>query len=495
MITYSEIHPPDFYTCPAMSTSSNVVPLRQDLSPHNIALEQALLGALLARNKRIEDVVEFLDPEHFSERIHGDIYRAIRTLFEQGRTADDKTLTQYFLGDATFEQSGGAGYLKSLLDSVVSFVHVKDYGDTIYDMHLRRALIDLGDTIIQEAQHPKPDTRALDTVEDIEKQLFNLVTTGSADKTVVAFTDALSQAIARAEIAYKRDSHIIGITTGFLDMDRMLGGLHPSDLVIIAGRPSMGKTALATNMAFNAARAYKKDDEDSEGGAVAFFSLEMSSEQLAARILSCESGIPSDHIRRGELGFEDFPKFMNIARELSQLPLFIDDTPGLSITALRNRARRLKRQHNIKLIVIDYLQLLSGGGSKRSSENRVQEISEITRALKGLAKELDLPVIALSQLSRAVEQRDDKKPLLSDLRESGTIEQDADVVMFIYRQEYYESRKQPESGTEEHQSWLEKMERIHNKAEIIVAKQRHGPIGSVSLYYDGRLVKFGNLVK
>ena len=279
-------------------------------------------------------------------------------------------------------------------------------------------------------------------------------------------------------------------------MDRMLGGLHPSDLVIIAGRPSMGKTALATNIAFNAARAYKKDDEEmSEGGAVAFFSLEMSSEQLAGRILSCESGIPSDHIRRGELGFEDFPKFMTIARELGQLPLFIDDTPGLSITALRNRARRLKRQHNIKLLVIDYLQLLSGGGSKRSSENRVQEISEITRALKGLAKELDLPVIALSQLSRAVEQREDKKPQLSDLRESGTIEQDADVVMFIYRQEYYESRKQPESGTEEHQAWLSRMERIHNKAEIIVAKQRHGPIGSIALYYDGRLVKFGNLIK
>ena len=258
----------------------------------------------------------------------------------------------------------------------------------------------------------------------------------------------------------------------------------------------MGKTALATNIAFNAARAYKKDDEEmSEGGAVAFFSLEMSSEQLAARILSCESGIPSDHIRRGELGFEDFPKFMNISRELSQLPLFIDDTPGLSITALRNRARRLKRQHNIKLLVIDYLQLLSGGGSKRSNENRVQEISEITRALKGLAKELNLPVVALSQLSRAVEQREDKKPQLSDLRESGTIEQDADVVMFIYRQEYYESRKQPESGTEEPQAWLGRMERIHNKAEVIVAKQRHGPIGSVSLYYDGRLVKFGNLIK
>ena len=216
---------------------------------------------------------------------------------------------------------------------------------------------------------------------------------------------------------------------------------------------------------------------------------------MAARILSCESGIPSDHIRRGELGFEDFPKFMNISRELSQLPLFIDDTPGLSITALRNRARRLKRQHNIKLLVIDYLQLLSGGGSKRSNENRVQEISEITRALKGLAKELNLPVVALSQLSRAVEQREDKKPQLSDLRESGTIEQDADVVMFIYRQEYYESRKQPESGTEEHQAWLGRMERIHNKAEVIVAKQRHGPIGSVSLYYDGRLVKFGNLIK
>lgn len=474
---------------------SNVVPIRPDARPHNVVLEQALLGALLARNKRIEDVVEFLDPEHFSERIHGEIYRAIRTLFEQGRTADDKTLAQYFLNDPLFERSGGTGYLKNLLDSVVSFVHVKDYGDAVYDMFLRRSLIDLGDTLIQEAQHPKAEARALDTIEDIEKKLFHLVSTGSSEKTVVQFSEALSQAIARAEIAYKRDSHIVGITTGFLDMDRMLGGLHPSDLLIIAGRPSMGKTALATNIAFNAAKAYNKEDGDlSEGGPVAFFSLEMSSEQLAGRILSCESGIPSDHIRRGELKFEDFPKFLHISKELSSLPLFIDDTPGLSITALRNRARRLKRQHNIQLIVIDYLQLLSGGGSKRQ-ENRVQEISEITRALKGLAKELSVPIIALSQLSRAVEQREDKKPQLSDLRESGTIEQDADVVMFIYRQEYYESRKQPESGTDEHLAWLERMERIHNKAEVLVAKQRHGPIGMVPLYFDARLVKFGNLIK
>ncbi len=480
-----------------LMSTSNVVPIQpKENKPHNIALEQSLLGALLTRNKRIEDIVEFLEPEHFSERIHGDIYRAIRTLFEQGRTADDKTLAQYFIGDKTFEESGGTNYLKSLLDSVVSFVHVKDYGESIYDMHLRRSLIDLGDTIIDEAQHPKPDTRALDTVEEIEKQLFNLVSLGSTQKNIVSFTDALSEAIARAEIAYKRDSHIIGITTGFLDMDRMLGGLHPSDLVIIAGRPSMGKTALATNIAFSAAKAFKTDqDEHSEGGPVAFFSLEMSSEQLAGRILSSESGIPSDCIRRGELKFEDFPKFMNIARELSQLPLYIDDTPGLSVTALRNRARRMKRQYNIKMIVIDYLQLLSGGGNKKSNENRVQEISEITRALKGLAKELDLPIVALSQLSRAVEQREDKKPQLADLRESGTIEQDADVVMFIYRQEYYESRKQPESGTDEHLAWLERMERIHNKAEVIVAKQRHGPIGSIPLYYDARLVKFGNLMK
>lgn len=479
-----------------MSTSNKVVPLRNETHrPHNIALEQAFLGALLARNKRIEDIVEFLEPEHFSERIHGEIYRAIRTLFEQGRTADDKTLNQYFLNDPLFENSGGVGYLKSLLDSVVSIVHVKDYGDTIYDMFLRRSLIDLGDTLIQEAQHPKPDGKALDTIEDLEKKLFTLVSSGQTEKNVVTFSDALHQAIDRAEIAYKRDSHIIGITTGFIDMDRMLGGMHPSDLVIVAGRPSMGKTALATNMAFNAARAYKKEDGDkSEGGAVAFFSLEMSSEQLASRILSCESGIPSDCIRRGELKIDDFNRFSSIARELTTLPLFIDDTPGLTITALRNRARRLKRLHNIRLIVIDYLQLLSGGGGKRQ-ENRVQEISEITRALKALAKELDLPVIALSQLSRAVEQREDKRPQLADLRESGTIEQDADVVMFIYRQEYYESRKQPESGTDEHLAWLERMERIHNKAEVIVAKQRHGPIGVVSLYYDGRLVKFGNLAK
>lgn len=456
---------------------------------HNVRAEQSLLGALLVNNKSIEHVIEFLRPEHFSESIHGEIYRAIKILFEQGRQANDVTLGHYFTTNPALENVGGMEYLMGLMRAVISVVSVKDYGELIYDLFLRRELIQIGETIVQDARNAKPDTKAMATVEDAEKKLYNLVVSGQSENVTIPFSTALTDAIKRAELAYRHNSHVVGVTTGFQDVDRMLGGFHPSDLLIIAGRPSMGKTALATNMAFNAART----DKEQGGGAVAFFSLEMSAEQLAGRILSAESQIPSDCIRRGELKFEDFPRFVQISEELSHLPLYIDDTPGITITSLRNRARRMKRQFQIQLIIIDYLQLITIGGNYR--EGRVQEVSEITRALKGLAKELDVPVVALSQLSRAVEQRDDKRPQLSDLRESGTIEQDADVVMFVYRQEYYESRKKPEPGTEEHAQWMERMEKVHNRAELIVAKQRHGPIGTVNLFYNGRLVKFGNLAR
>lgn len=454
----------------------------------NINAEQALLGALMINNKALESVIEFLEARHFADDMHSKIYETITYLIDKGKVADPITLQNYF---ETENIETDSNYLVQLVDNVVSVVNVKEYGRLIYDLFLRRELIDIGETIVHDARSFQHDVDAIKTIENSEQKLYKLATVGSKGSEVVPFKSALADAIEKAEQAFKRDSHIIGVTTGFVDLDRMLGGFHDSDLIILAGRPSMGKTALATNIAFNAAHSYLKTNEK-EGAPIAFFSLEMSSEQLASRILSAESGIPSDYIRRGEIKFNDFPKFVEVGEKLHNLKLYIDDTPGISMVNLRNRARRMKRQFGIKLIVIDYLQLITTNSSNKMYENRVQEVSEITRSLKALAKELEVPVLALSQLSRAVEQREDKKPQLADLRESGTIEQDSDVVMFIFRQEYYESRKQPESGTEKHAEWLQKMEKLYNKAELIVAKQRHGPIGNITLFYDGRLTKFKN---
>lgn len=456
--------------------------------PLNYEAEQALLGALLHNNASLERVSEFLRPEHFADPNNGKIYKAICTLLERNQVADPITLNDYFAKDKTLAEIGGVEYLVTLADAVVSIVNVQHYGELIYDLHIRRELINLGEGIVTQAHTPTLESSATQQIEQAEKLLFDLGTTGQSNKGFQSFDSSLTQAIKMAEVAYKRDSHIVGITTGLNDLDKWLGGLHPSDLIIIAARPSMGKTALATNIAFNAALA---KITQKEGGHVGFFSLEMSSEQLATRLLAQESAISSDRIRRGELRSEDFPKFVEVSRRISQIPLYIDDTPALSISALRTRARRLKRQHGLDLIVIDYLQLLNNGGS----ESRVQEISEITRGLKALAKELNIPIIALSQLSRAVEQRDDKRPQLADLRESGTIEQDADVVMFIYREEYYEARREPEAGTSQHIEWQEKMSRIYNQADILIAKQRHGPVGHIKLFFDGKLTKFGDLAR
>ncbi|MBX9805170.1 MAG: replicative DNA helicase, partial [Alphaproteobacteria bacterium] len=359
-------------------------------------------------------------------------------------------------------------------------------------LFLRRQLMGIGEGMVLTARTHELEVSATQQIEEAEKKLFDLATTGNVSGGFQSFREALTTSIEMAEVAYRRDSHIVGVTTGLTDLDKWLGGLHPSDLLIIAGRPSMGKTILATNIAFNAAVASMENNKS--GASVAFFSLEMSAEQLATRILASESGVSSDKIRRGEIRAEDFPMFVEVSRRLSTIPLFIDDTPALTVSALRTRARRLKRQEGLGLIVIDYLQLMEGGGSKRSSENRVQEISDITRALKALAKELDVPVIALSQLSRAVEQREDKRPQLSDLRESGSIEQDADVVMFIFREEYYEVRRQPPEGTDKHAEWQARMNQIANQAEVIIAKQRHGPVGTVRLYFEGQLTRFGNLM-
>ncbi len=459
------------------------------IPPHNYEAEQALLGALLHNNLSSEKITDFLRPQHFADSMHGKIYEAIVTLIERGQVADPITLSKYFEKEESLKAAGGAGYLVKLVSSVVSIINVKDYGLLIYDLYLRRQLIDLGENVVNQAHEHSLEVTANQQIEAAEQHLFDLATTGQQDRGFQDFHDTLATAIRTAEVAYKRDSQVVGCTTGFKDMDKWLGGMHPSDLIILAGRPSMGKTALATNIAFNAAWGFLAKNE---GGRTAFFSLEMSSEQLATRLLAQESGISSDKIRRGELHQNDFPKFLEVSRRISKIPLYIDDTPALTISALRTRARRLKRQKGLDLIVVDYLQLLQGS-DKNGNDGRVQEVSDITRGLKALAKELNVPVIALSQLSRAVEQRDDKRPQLADLRESGSIEQDADVVMFIYREEYYEARKEPAEDSDKHAAWQERMSKIYNQAEVIIAKQRHGPIGTVRLFFDGKLTKFGNL--
>lgn len=463
-----------------------------EATPYNLEAEQSILGALLLNNGALEYVGDFLRPNHFADAIHGQIFEAMVRLIERGQVADPITLKDYFDKNEALQSVGGARYLIDLAQSVVSIISVGDYGRLIYDLYLRRQLMGIGEDMVLTARTHELDLNAAQQIEEAEKKLFDLATTGNVGGGFQSFREALTESIELAQVAFRRDSHIVGVTSGLVDLDKMLGGLHPSDLLIIAGRPSMGKTILATNIAFNAAVASLEDNKS--GASVAFFSLEMSAEQLATRILGTESGISSDKIRRGEIRSEDFPRFVEVSRRLSTIPLFIDDTPALSVSALRTRARRLKRQEGLGLIVIDYLQLMESGGSNRRQDNRVQEISDITRALKALAKELDVPVIALSQLSRAVEQREDKRPQLSDLRESGSIEQDADVVMFIFREEYYEVRRQPPEGTDKHAEWQARMNQIANQAEVIIAKQRHGPVGTVRLYFEGSLTRFGNLM-
>jgi replicative DNA helicase len=485
---------PDPIQLPALrATSSSDAIGAVRAPPHNIEAEQALLGALLVNNVVFEKVGELLQPANFYDPVHGRIYGAIATLINRGQIADPKTLRGVFDNDPALTAVGGANYLVDLAANIVTIFNVEDYARLIQDLYLRRQLIGLGTDVVNDAFQHDLDKPATSQIESAESKLFELARTGETDRGFIKLEKALTTSIKMAEAAHKRDSHITGVTTGLRDMDRKMGGLQRSDLVILAGRPSMGKTALATNIAFNAANAFYKS-EGREGSAVAFFSLEMSSEQLATRLLGDVSSVPSDKIRRGETKNEDFTKFVEASQILSRVPLYIDDTPGLAVAALRTRARRLKRMvPHLGLIVIDYLQLLRGSGSKRE-ENRVQEVSEITRSLKALAKELDVPVLALSQLSRAVENREDNRPQLSDLRESGSIEQDADVVMFVYREEYYLDRQgEPKSDEKNFDKWHKDMERAHNIADIIVAKQRHGPIGTVRLHFDGQFTRFSNL--
>ena len=492
------------------SATSRVALLREPnpellrIPPYNTEAEQALLGAILINNTAYYRVSEFLQPEHFGNAVHGRIFAAIGKLLGRGQIANPVTLKNLFDQDGALTEIGGAQYLARLAGAAAAIINADDYGRAVHDLYLRRELIALGEDVVNDAFRQDLDDPAREQIERVEKKLFDLATTGETEGGFRAFGTALTSAILNAEAAFKRSGKTVGVATGFVDLDRKLGGLHPSDLVVLAGRPSMGKTALATNIAFYAARNYRpaveREGKTAEDGAVVgFFSLEMSAEQLATRILAEESGVSSDRIRRGDVSHEDFDKFVQASQQLAALKLFIDDTPALSVAALRTRARRLKRQQGLGLIVIDYLQLLRPSSQTRAQENRVQEISEITRGLKALAKELDVPVLALSQLSRAVEQREDKRPMLADLRESGSIEQDADVVMFIFREEYYLSReptRRPDEAeskfSDRYQEWRERLEIVHGLGEIIIAKQRHGPIGTVKLRFDAETTKFDN---
>lgn len=460
--------------------------------PHNLEAEQALLGALLVDNRSLEKISDFLKAEHFFHPAHQRIYTAIAQFIDRGQTASPVTLKGYFEKDIDLKDVGGAGYLADLAASIVSVINVADYGRTVYELHMRRELIGLGEDIVNDAFEQTLEAQATDMIETAESRLFSMAESGVSQGGFVTLRDSVMVSIDLAEKAFKTKGHVTGTTTGLRDLDKQLGGFHPSDLLILAGRPSMGKTALATNIAFNAAKRWAETG-GKEGARVGFFSLEMSADQLATRILADCSNISGHNIKRGEIKQEDFRAFVEASQKLAQVPLFIDDTPALTISAVRTRARRLKRQHGLEMLVVDYLQLLRGTGSRQSSENRVLEVSEVTRGLKAIAKELQIPVLALSQLSRSVEQREDKRPMLSDLRESGSIEQDADIVMFVYREEYYLSRAEPEPGTEKHLAWQEKMSKAHNIGECIVAKARHGPIGTVRMFFDGGVTRFSDL--
>ncbi|MEO0393893.1 MAG: replicative DNA helicase [Pseudomonadota bacterium] len=493
--------PPPFDENPELVPAND--PARDDadnvtLPPHNVEAEQGLLGALLFENRLLDRVEDRLKPEYFYVPAHGRIFGAIQRLIQNGQVADPRTLRLFFDEDEDLSEAGGGRYLADIAANGITSGAVVDYANAIADLYLRRRLIELGHDMAHTASRASLESDAKEQLAEAESHLFNLATAGDTDRGSVALVDALQIAIDAAEKAYQHGSGITGVTTGFKSLDAKLGGMHRSDLIILAGRPSMGKTALATNIAFRSARACDRSNGD-EGAAVLMFSLEMSADQLAGRILADVTRIPSDKIRRGELREQDLPAFIEASRDLQNTGLYIDDTPALSIGQVRQRARRLARTKNIGMVVIDYLQLLRG--SSASSDNRVQEISEITRGLKALAKELHIPVLALSQLSRAVEQREDKRPQLADLRESGSIEQDADVVMFVYRESYYLERAEPAQRPDETQerynerfaNWSDRAQTMEGKAEAIVAKQRHGPIGSVLLSFEGTLTRFDDL--
>ena len=467
--------------------------------PQNVEAEAALLGALMIDNRLVEDVQLKLRPHHFFEPVHGRIYEAILRLTDSNRIANPVTLKPLFEADDAIREVGGPAYLAQLTGSGAAVIGARDFAGQIYDLALLRALIGVGRDLVEGALDTSEDVAPLAQIERAETELYKVAEEGGAEGKAKSFGEATKEALQLAEKALNSGGHLSGFTTGLDSLNGKIGGLHKSDLVIVAGRPGMGKSSLATNIGFAAAKRLLQDQEDgiepakSAGAAIALFSLEMSADQLATRILAEQSGISSENLRMGRISQQEFRSLARAAGELQSLPLYIDDTPGLTIAALRARARRLKRQKGIGMVIVDYLQLLQGTG-KNSNDNRVQEISEISRGLKQLAKELDVPVVALSQLSRAVEQREDKRPQLSDLRESGSIEQDADIVLFIYREDYYLAARQPADDHPEIDKWREEMARVYGLAEVIVAKQRHGSTGKVRLKFDSRITKFSDLV-
>jgi replicative DNA helicase len=486
------------------SNDSNVFKLAPDAAtpayrsaPHNIEAEQSLLGAILVNNDAFYRVSDFLEPKHFFEPLHQTIYETAASLIRMGKVATPVTLKTFLPADADIGGMTVGQYLARLAAEATTIINAQDYGRTIYDLSLRRDLIHIGEDMVNVAYDAPVDFAPRAQIEDAERRLYELAESGRYDGGFQRFSQALTVAVDMAAKAFQRDGKLSGISTGLRDLDTKMGGLQHSDLIILAGRPGMGKTSLATNIAYNIARAYQGELQPDgtmkavNGGVVGFFSCEMSGEQLATRIIAERTGIPSSHIRRGGITEADFEKIRDYSIELQSLPFYVDETGGLSIAQLMARSRRLKRQKGLDLIVVDYIQLLQG--SAKRGDNRVQEITEITTSLKALAKELNVPIVALSQLSRQVESRDDKRPQLSDLRESGSIEQDADVVMFVYREEYYLGNKEPRPGTPEHEKWQVEMGLAHGKAEVIIGKQRHGPTGTVDLHFEASVTRFGDL--
>ena len=458
--------------------------------PSNIEAEQSLIGSVLVNNDIIDEISNIVNAGKFFDPIHRKIYEVIETLNNKGMIANPITLKNYFEKDSGLSEVGGVDYLVKLTRFSSSIKQAIDYAKIIHEMYVKRELIFISDGISDQAKDEQIEKTGENIIEDAEKSLFDLAERGNFSQTFLKFNQAIDQTIEMATLAMKSDQGIVGVPTGLSDLDEKLGGLHKSDLIIIAGRPSMGKTALATNIAYYAA---KHMQDNNEKGSVAFFSLEMSSEQLSTRILSEQARISSHEIRTGKATEETLNRYIETSRNIYDLPLYIDETPAIAISTLSNRARRIKRLFGLKLIVVDYIQLMRTNSNRM--DGRVQEISEITQGLKALAKELNVPVVALSQLSRAVEQRDDKKPQLSDLRESGSIEQDADVVLFVYREEYYLEKKQPKQGSIEHAEWQSKMSDIHGQAELIVGKHRHGSTGVVHVEFEGMFTKFKDLPK
>ena len=468
-----------------MENSISIVKDQFKELPNNIEAEQAVIGSILVSNDIFDEINTIISSVNFYDPMHQKIFDAVESLIYKGMLANPITLKNYFENEK--DELNIPEYLVKITKFSTSSRQSIEYSKLIYDLYVKRELIKISDNIIDTAKLNDLNNDGKQIIESFEKSLFDLAEGGSFSSSLVKFDEAMKQTIEMASNAYKNEEGIVGVPSGLRDLDDRLGGMHKSDLIIIAGRPSMGKTALATNIAFHAA---KNIQDKGEKSSIAFFSLEMSSEQLSTRILAEQSRIKSNDIRRGKISEEQFDKFIETSKNIAELPLYIDETPAITIAALSNRARRIKRVHGLDMIVVDYIQLMRGTNFK---DGRVQEISEITQGLKAIAKELSVPVLALSQLSRAVEQRDDKKPLLSDLRESGSIEQDADVVMFVFRESYYLKNKEPRPATVEHAEWQAKMNEISHLAELLILKQRHGPTGTIMLEFEEMFTKFKDI--